>query len=90
MTWIALQPLLGGMPLGAEKAFGCPPAAILNYDGVANTDAYVYYMNNVRKLNIPYYTFEGNIYSKAEMFKDNKKPDFSNNDVLTAVPICTG
>lgn len=90
IKWITLQSLLGGMALGAEKAFGCPPAAILNYDGVENTEAYVHYMNSIRELNIPYYTFDGNIYSKAETFKDDKKPDFSDVDVVSAVPICTG
>jgi len=90
IRWIALQPLLGGMSIGAEKAFGTPPAMILNYDGVANTSAYVHYMNNVRKLNIPYYEFEGDIYSNSKTFKNNANPDFNDIDVVSAVPICSG
>lgn len=90
IKWIALQPLIGGMAVGAEQAFGTPPAMILNYDGVANTSAYVHYMNNVRKLNIPYYEFEGDIYSNSTTFKNNAHPNFSDVDVVSAVPICSG
>ena len=33
IKWCAIQPLTGGMYLGAEKALGCPAEFILSYPG---------------------------------------------------------
>ena len=42
ITWAPLIPLIGGLPLGAEKATGKPPEAIYSYEGFeANDGQYV-------------------------------------------------
>jgi site-specific DNA-cytosine methylase len=44
ITWAPLIPLIGGLPLGAEKATGKPPEAIYSYEGFeANDGQYVNY-----------------------------------------------
>jgi len=55
ITWAPLIPLIGGSPLGAERAFGKPPEVIYSYDGFqANDSHYVNYMNNVKGYNLDY------------------------------------
>jgi len=55
ITWAPLIPLIGGFPLGAEKAFGKPPVSIYSYDGFSKNDShYIHYMNDVRKNNLSY------------------------------------
>lgn len=55
ITWAPLIPLIGGSPLGAEKAFNKPPEAIYSYDGFqANDSHYVNYMNNVKGRGLEY------------------------------------
>jgi hypothetical protein len=55
ITWAPLISLIGGMPLGAEKAFGKPPEAIYSYDGFQSNDShYVNHMNTVRGNNLDY------------------------------------
>ena len=36
IKWCAIQPLTGGMYLGAEKAVGCPAEFIISYPGVGD------------------------------------------------------
>ena len=36
IKWCAIQPLTGGMYLGAEKAVGCPAEFILSYPGIGS------------------------------------------------------
>ena len=36
--WIAFQPLVGGMMIGAQRAFNCPPTAILSFPGFFKND----------------------------------------------------
>ena len=38
ITWAPLIPLIGGLPLGAEKATGKPPEAIYSYEGFEAND----------------------------------------------------
>ena len=68
LKWAAIQPLTGGMYLGAEEAFGYPAEWILTYDGLDNikynkegnitsvgNEAYL--LNYLKKQNreVPYY-----------------------------------
>lgn len=55
VTWAPLIPLIGGFPLGAEKAFGKPPEAIYSYSDFKKNDShYVHYVNEIRRANVPY------------------------------------
>lgn len=52
--WIAFQPLIGGMMIGAEKAWGCPPAAILSFEGFFGNDRHYLRWIRERGLSVPY------------------------------------
>jgi len=55
ITWAPLVPLIGGFPLGAERALGKLPEAILSFTDFAGNDAqYVNYMQETRGLDVPY------------------------------------
>lgn len=93
IKWAVFQPLIGGMALGAEKAFGCKPSAVISYDGVANDDLYLDYEKNVKNTNIPHFVIDGTLYSMRENLKDGKTWDdavLRDLDVVCAVPICAG
>lgn len=47
-TWIPLIPLIGGFPLGIEKAWGKEPEFIASYDGIGNDNHYVNYKDNLQ------------------------------------------
>ena len=98
IRWLAYQPLIGGMDIGAENAFGCPPTAVLDYDGVANSELYLNYMNEVKGNNLKHFYLNGGAYSLAEDFKPqvdeegNEKvvwdwdmPEFKDLDVVVGV-----
>lgn len=46
-TWAPLVPLIGGFPVGAERAFGKAPELIASFDGIANDEHYVNYQQKV-------------------------------------------
>jgi len=55
IIWAPIVPLIGGSPLGAEKAFGKPPEAIYSYDGFQENDShYINYQNNVKGRGLEY------------------------------------
>ncbi len=97
IRWISMQSLAGGMTLGAEAAFGCPPLCTIDFDGVdqGNSSAYMNYMNNVRKLGLKELILDGNLLSMAREFKTQEDKNFFDSinhdiDVVSAVPICSG
>ena len=95
IKWIVFQPLIGGMALGAEKAFGSTPLCVIDYKGVVNSEAYVNYMNNVRKLDLKHLILNGDLTSKSQVFENEESQDFfikecKDIDVVCAVPICSG
>ena len=68
IKWAAIQPLTGGMYLGAEEAFGYPAEWILTYDGldeikrnkegnITSVSNEAYLLNYLKKVNreVPYY-----------------------------------
>ena len=61
ITWVPLIPLIGGQMLGAEKAFGKPPAAIYSYEGFqANDSHYVNYQQKTLGRDIDYIVLDEN------------------------------
>lgn len=52
INWIVTQPLIGGMPIGFENAFGVPPLAIITC-GFVNDTHYIQYKNTTQNNNIP-------------------------------------
>ena len=95
IRWVSIQSLAGGMMLGAEQAFGCPPLFTIDYEGVSNSDAYLYYMNEIRHVGLRQLKLTGNLLSGSEDFVTQEDEDFfyENNrdiDVVVSVPICSG
>lgn len=97
IRWIGIQSLIGGMFIGAEKAFGTPPLCTIDFDGIdkGNSSAYMHYMNEVRKLGLRELILDGDLLSKTKTFKKQEDTDFFNSinhdiDVVSAVPICSG
>lgn len=90
IRYIFAQPLIGGMGIGFEKAFGVPPIAIITA-GFDNDKHYIKYMNETRDLNIPIINME----SDYETFKSKDDEILYNKvvkniDVLAHVAICSG
>lgn len=59
-TWAPLVPLIGGFPIGIEKAFGKPPELIASYDGIINDAHYVNYQQTTLNRDIPFKLYEAN------------------------------
>jgi site-specific DNA-cytosine methylase len=90
VKWVVAQPLIGGMPIGFENAFGTPPAAIITA-GFGNDDHYIKYMNETRKLNIPIINMDStysqfNTEADEVLFEKIK----GGVDVLMHVAVCAG
>lgn len=90
IKYVFAQPLIGGMALGFEESFGCPPSAIITA-GFDNDNHYIKYMNETRGLDIPvirmntdYETFV----SESDEVLYNKICEQV--DVLAHVAICSG
>lgn len=97
IRWISLQPLVGGMVLGAENAFGCKPVCNIDFEGPdkGNSSAYMYYQNEVKNANLKHLILNGGILSMSTEFKDPADEEWfvkncQNIDVVSAVPICSG
>lgn len=79
-TWAPLIPLIGGFPLGAEKAFGKPPEAIYSYDGFWGNDSqYVNYQQNTLGRDVEYITID-----ETDMNFERKI------NVIVGTPVCSG
>ena len=93
IKWAVVQPLIGGMALGAEKAFHCPPSMVLDYQGVGNSQLYLDYMKKIGK-ELPHVVFNGNLTSMTMELEESSKANFASLnhdiDVVVAVPICSG
>jgi len=79
IDWVAIQPLIGGMALGAEEALGCPPKEIVSYSELPHEKHLLEYYNKKGR-SIPYNIINCN---------DEYEKTF-NIDVAIAVPICSG
>jgi site-specific DNA-cytosine methylase len=78
ITWAPLVPLIGGLPLGTERATGKPPEAIYSYDGFQGNDSqYVNYQTETKGRPIPYIAIEEGV-----------KPKKVN--IVVATPPCAG
>jgi hypothetical protein len=55
ITWAPHIPLIGGFPLGAEKAIGHAPEEIFSLPGFLGNDKhYVHYQNDILNRNLAY------------------------------------
>lgn len=93
VKWISIQPLAGGMAIGAEQAFGSVPTCIIDYEDIANANskAYVDYMNKTKGYSIPHLVIKGNNESRSEEFIDKYDESLLNDiDAVVAVPRCSG
>ena len=97
IRWVSFQSLVGGMMIGAEKAFGTTPLFTIDYEGPdkGNSSAYLYYQNEIKHKNIRQLVLNGNLLSMATDFKSEEDEKFFQEnchdiDVVSAVPICSG
>ena len=113
IKWGCIQPLTGGMYIGALKAIGHHAEWILSYDGLdavtikdneiigaANEYNLRQWLNKNNGENVPYYQiknrkmFDMDIHTKEIRIdlseKENVLPDYSNIDLVVAVPVCSG
>lgn len=90
IKYIFAQPLIGGMALGFEESFGCPPAAIITA-GFVNDNHYIKYMNETKNKGIPVIRMN----SDYETFVSESDEILYNKicasvDVLAHVAACSG
>ena len=113
IKWGCIQPLTGGMYIGALNSIGHHAEWILTYDGLDSTTfkdneivgaANEYnlrqWLNKNNGENIPYYQikdrkmFDMDIHTKEIRIdlseKENVLPDYSDMDLVVAVPVCSG
>lgn len=92
IRWLVFQPLIGGFPLGAEKAFNSIPTSVLDYKGVENSKLYVQYMNEIKGHTIEHFYLKDTLYSFNEELENTtwNNEKFQNLDVVVGVPICSG
>ena len=93
MRWLSYQPLIGGMSIGAEQAFGKLPEAVLSYQGVSNDTHYLNYLNKIRDNDIKYLKFDGPMFSFPKNLEEDSHPFYdklTSIDVVTGVPVCSG
>ncbi len=92
VNWVSLQNLIGGFPIGAEKAFGSPPGMII-HAGWPNDVHYIKYMNETRNLNIPVVQMNDD-YETFASEKDQLiyKKYVQNHEIHCAImtPLCSG
>ena len=61
ITYAPVIPLIGGMPLAAEKVLGYPPVAVYSYTGFWDNDSqYMNYQNNTLGRNLDYIIMDPN------------------------------
>lgn len=80
VTWAPHIPLIGGFPLGAERAIGTPPKLIASLDGFwANDQHYVNYQNNTLGRDISYNVLN----PEDKTFKEKV-------NIIVSTPPCAG
>ena len=110
IKWACIQPLTGGMYLGAEEAIGHPAEFILSFEGldsvslkkdgsvgrVGNENYLKRYLEKHGKMPA-YYQIQGGLFDMLgredfKIVKDGEEsvPDYTNLDLVAAVPICAG
>lgn len=102
IKWLAIQPLTGGMYLGAEEAIGHPAEAIISFNGlnditykddkpnvVGNEHYLQTYLTKHNRMP-PYYTFNHGMFDKDISTADNLDQKFEDIDLVVAVPVCSG
>lgn len=79
MKWAPVIPLIGGFPLGTEKAIGTPPQFIASYTGFwANDEHYYHYQNSIKGRDVPYINLTEQHDHKAKL------------DFVVCTPPCAG
>lgn len=89
IKWVVAQPLIGGMPIGFENAFGVPPEAIITA-GFGNDNHYIKYMNETHDKKIPVINMDVTYTHFASDEDEKKYQSLKNIDVLMHVAVCAG
>jgi site-specific DNA-cytosine methylase len=96
IKWAAIQPLTGGMYLGAEEAIGHPAEFILSYPHLADENNNEFnLLQYLKKHNrCPrYYTFNRGMFDSDDNLLaeiNPEMPEYANLDLVVAVPVCSG
>ena len=89
MKWMSIQPLIGGMTLGAELAIGNPPTCIISQGPPNDLHLLNYYES--KKLKIPYLVTNSSyteFKNEDDLTKFNKLN--KNIELVVGVPVCSG
>ena len=106
IKWGCIQPLTGGMYLGAELAIGNKASWIISYPGLTdvkyekdgktirstgNEFNLTEYLKKVNR-SVPYFTFNHGMFDNIPIneAKISGNPDFNSMDIVVAVPVCSG
>lgn len=89
ITWAAIVPLIGGMPLAMERCFGTKPDYVLSWSGFQHNDSH--YINYIRSKgwNGKYYVLDGNpesVIPDVEITQDG----IHTVDIVCGTPPCAG
>lgn len=105
IKWGCIQPLTGGMYIGARNAIGHDAEWIITYEGhdsvKKDKDGHVVSVGNEYNLltwlhkhniSVPYYTFKHEMFNNIPLsdVELSDKPDFADIDIVAAVPVCSG
>jgi site-specific DNA-cytosine methylase len=92
LKWVSIQPLSGGMHIGAEQAFGCQAQYIISHPGfaAANERILLEYIKQ-RKQSVPYYVVDRDHFANSDIedcklyTTDWYKPGLSHDEVLKEI-----
>lgn len=106
VKWGCIQPLTGGMYLGAERAIGHPASWILSFKGldsvkynkdntkIVSTGNEYNLLQYLKKVNreVPYFTFDCGMFDNKPISEANisGEPSLNGMDIVVAVPVCSG
>lgn len=103
IKWLAIQPLTGGMYIGAREAIGHPAEAIVSFPGlcdisydkkenptsVGNEHYLKTYLEKHNEMP-DYHLFKHNCFDKEAHEEGDIEVSFENIDLVVAVPVCSG
>ena len=105
LKWGCIQPLTGGMYIGARNAIGHDAEWIISYKGLADTktnkegiitsagnEYSLLTWLNKHDINVPYFTFGHAMFNNIPLsdVELSGTPDFNDIDIVVAVPVCSG
>lgn len=88
MNWIAIQPLTGGMVIGAKEAIGCWPKAVISSGAFNDTHLFEYMKKHKAPTEI--IMMDGDYKEFASPQDEEKFNKIKDVDIVLGVPVCSG